>query len=148
MSVFLDPETNVHEDDRGDGFAETRNIRNELVFYFEEFLTPCGKNMRERKETWNGNIRRAALKLTELTFLKNALPTNLYRASKHIPITLPLPIRWSASVIRSLPYAPVGDVTMIVRRRYIKVEERYDDEDPPFNPAMFDMENEAKDASN
>jgi hypothetical protein len=38
---------------------------------------------------------------------------------------------WSASVIRPFPYAHLDGVTMILRRRYIEEEGRYDDADPP-----------------
>jgi len=34
---------------------------------------------------------------------------------------------WSASVVTSLPFAKLNDVTMLLRRRYLKEEERYDD---------------------
>lgn len=53
---------------------------------------------------------------------------------------------WSATIIESLPFAPMGDVTMLLRRRYIKEEEQYDDFELPAIPSNFSSEDEAKDA--
>jgi Rad3-related DNA helicase len=47
---------------------------------------------------------------------------------------------WSATVVRSLPYSKFGNVTIIIRRRYLKEEARYDDTDLLVAPAMFETE--------